>query len=338
MKAAVYNPYLDSLGGGERYTSALVRYLLDKNYQVDIYFASDMTQKIRDRFGIDVSGANFIGGKINGSYDLVFWVSDGSLPTIVNKKTIIHFQFPFSNVHGRSWQNLIKSRFYHFVVNSKFTKKYIDAEFGVNSTVIYPPIETKAYKSGTKTNSILFVSRFSNLTQQKGHKVLIDAFIKIYPQAKDWKLILAGGVGVGTHESEIEELKQLSQGKPIEIRTNPSYEQLKELYSTASIYCSPSGYGIDEDKEPTRVEHFGITVVEAMASGCVPVIFNAGGHKEIVDDQIDGYLWNTLPELETTLLNLISDGSKLSQMALASQRKSAMFDTDNFNRQFEKLI
>ncbi len=343
LRAAIHNPYWNSLGGGERYTAAFIKLLLDKDWEVDIWWPENISSQIKNRFGIDIDTANFVNPPSNYqlstiNYQLVFWVSDGSIPVSFAKKTIIHFQFPFTKVDGKSVANLIKSRFYIFVANSQFTKKIVDAEFAINSSVIYPPIETNEYKPGDKTNTILFVSRFSNLTQQKGHRVLVDAFSKIYPQVKNWKLILAGGVGVGTSDSEIKELKLLSQGKPVEIITNPSYERVKTLYSEAKIYCSPSGYGIDENREPTRVEHFGITVVEAMASGCVPVIFNAGGHKEIVDDQINGYLWNTLAELETTLLKLMTDNSKLTSMALAAREKSGMFDTNIFNSQFDKLI
>lgn len=338
LKAAIHNPYWDSMGGGERYVSAFIKLLLDKNYEVDIYFGTDLTSQIQERFDIDISGAKFVGGKIKHPYDLVFWVSDGSLPTLVGQKAIIHFQFPFVNVGGKSLKNLIKSKLYRHVANSQFTKKFVDEEFGINSTVIYPPIDTKAYSPGNKTDTILFVSRFSNLTQQKGHKILIETFLRLAPQVKNWKLILAGGVGVGTSDTNMAELENLIGGQPIEIITNPSHDQLKKLYSQAKIYCSPSGYGVDENSEPIRVEHFGITVVEAMASGCVPVIFNGGGHKEIVDNTIDGYLWNTLPELEAILLMLATNDAKLGSMTLAAREKSGMFDTANFNSQFDQLI
>jgi hypothetical protein len=36
MRAAIYNPYLDTLGGGERYTLAVATTLFKNGYQVDI--------------------------------------------------------------------------------------------------------------------------------------------------------------------------------------------------------------------------------------------------------------------------------------------------------------
>ena len=35
-RAAIYDPYLDTLGGGERYCLSVVEFLLQNNYQVDI--------------------------------------------------------------------------------------------------------------------------------------------------------------------------------------------------------------------------------------------------------------------------------------------------------------
>ena len=80
MRASVYNPYWDSMGGGERYTAAFARLLLDKGWQVDIGWTSDISQKIYNRFGINISRANFTALDNLGKYDLVFWVSDPPKP------------------------------------------------------------------------------------------------------------------------------------------------------------------------------------------------------------------------------------------------------------------
>src|SRR3989344_9144145 len=137
-RAAIHNPYWDSLGGGERYTAAFVKLLLDQGWQVDIHWSNNISQSILDRFGINISHANFIHELSTMNHELLFWLSDGSLPTSFAKKTIVHFQFPFQNVHGGSLPNLLKSRFYKFVANSQFTKQAIDKEFNINCSVIYP--------------------------------------------------------------------------------------------------------------------------------------------------------------------------------------------------------
>src|SRR3989344_4354193 len=288
-KAGIYNPYWDSLGGGERYTAAFTKLLLNHGWQIDIQWSHDISQDINNRFGLDISQANYVRQLRTMNYKLLFWLSDGSLPTSLAPKTIIHFQFPFQNVSGQSMSNIIKSRFYKFVVNSQFTKTTIDKEFNIESTVIYPPIDTSLFSPGTKQSIILYIGRFSHLTQLKGHSVLINSFKKI-----------------------------------------------QDLCSTANIFWSASGYSADK---AIQTEHFGIPVVEAMATGVVPIITNLGGHKEIVDHSQNGFLWDTPSQLERITLELIkAKSSKLQAVSQAAVVKSKIFDTSEFNRKFLKLI
>src|SRR3989344_252328 len=116
-KAAVHNPYWDSMGGGEKYTATFIRLLMDEGWDVEVCWKEDNCAKLKQRFGIDIVGVSFTKPKSSAEYDLMFWVSDGSLPTSLAKKTLIHFQCPFANIGGKQVKNLIKSRVYVFVVN-----------------------------------------------------------------------------------------------------------------------------------------------------------------------------------------------------------------------------
>ena len=342
MHAAVYNPYWETMGGGERYTASFVKLLQDSGWQVDILWPRDISPEINLRFGIDISGVNFISSTpyslITNHYQLVFWLSDGSLPTSLAKKTLIHFQFPFKNVGGKIFTNLIKSRFYTFVVNSKFTKSVVDPEFRINSTVVYPPIDTSKFKPGKKTNTILYLGRFSDLTQAKGHALLIDVFKQIYSKISGWELIIAGGTRVGTAPGQLKKLQQQAGNLPLTIITDPEFTRIREMYSHSKIFWSASGYYADEIKDPAKTEHFGISLVEAMAAGCVPLVTNHGGHKEIVDHNLNGFLWDQPGQLADLTLQIIKDPNKLGHLSLAARTRSKIFDISKFNRKFEELL
>lgn len=334
-RAGIHNPYWDSLGGGERYTTAFVKLLLDNCWQVDIQWPHDISRDINNRFGIDISSANYVSQLSTHNYQLVFWLSDGSLPISFSPKTVVHFQFPFQNVNGNSPFNFLKSRFYKFVSNSKFTKQTVDKEYNVNSTVIYPPIDTSLFTPGQKQNIILYIGRFSNLTQLKGQNTLIESFKHIYNKIPAWKLVLAGGTTVGTNQSTIDKLRKSSANLPIEIITDPSFKKIQDLCSVAKIFWSASGYSADK---AIQTEHFGITVVEAMSAGAVPIITNLGGHKEIVDYSQNGYLWDTPSQLESLTLELTTHNPQLTTLSQAAITKSKIFDTGEFNRKFMELI
>src|SRR3990172_5839180 len=191
MKAFIYSPYLDSLGGGERYMMTVAS-VLSEAYEVDVYGDHNLKDVLQKRFGIDLSKVNFIDTNSKGDgYDLSFWLSDGSIPLLHARNNFLHFQMPFRDVGGRSLLTKMKLiRVKKIVCNSNFTKYFIDDEFGIDSTVLYPPVDTKLFHPKRKENMILYVGRFSQLTQRKGQDILIKAFGKLVKKGiNDWNLV-----------------------------------------------------------------------------------------------------------------------------------------------------
>ena len=230
-KAAFFNPYLDTMGGGERYTLSFAKVLADLGWMVEIEWQDPSIKgKLETRFGQNLKALNFISDIKNGSgYDLCFWVSDGSIPLLRSRQNILHFQVPFQDVDGKSLFNRMK--FYRIniiICNSVFTKKVIDQEYGVNSAVIYPPVDVTKVKPKRKENLILYIGRFSELVQAKRQDILIDIFKKFSKKSIDWKLVLAGGVEVGAGEY-IKRLKKQAEGQQIEILEGIDYKSLLEL-------------------------------------------------------------------------------------------------------------
>ena len=341
MRAAIYNPYLDTLGGGERYTFSFSRVLVENGYNVDIEWREkSILDKASKKFGIDCSKFNISADiKRGDGYDLCFWVTDGSIPSLKSRKNILHFQVPFKDINGSSLLNKMKLfRIKKVVCNSYFTKSFIDKEYGVDSLVIHPPVDTETIKSKKKENVILYVGRFSKLMQSKRQDVLIDTFKKFYDEGfKNWKFILAGGseVGVGDY---IKKLEKTISGYPIFIIENPKFSELLNLYGKAKIFWSAAGYDIEEKKEPQRVEHFGITILEAMSGGAVPIAFAAGGHKEIIDNGLNGILWHKRSELLRETINILKDKERYAKLSESAVKRSSAFSYENFAKQIKENI
>jgi len=341
MRAAIYNPYLDTLGGGERYTLSFAKVLEKSGYAVDLEWKDIGIKDILGRrFGIKLDGINIVKDiKRGDGYDLCFWVSDGSIPLLHARKNILHFQVPFHNVGGKSLLNRMKLfRINKIVCNSHFTKSFIDKEYGVESVVIYPPVDVEHIKPKRKENIILFVGRFSQILQNKGQDVLIRSFKKIYDEGlKNWKLVLAGGVEVGVG-GYVERLRNMAFSYPIEIIESPDYKTLRDLYGKAKIFWSASGFGVNEVKNPEKVEHFGITVVEAMAGGAVPIVYDAGGHKEIISDRINGFLWLKTGNLIKVTRKLIEERSLLRNISVKAVDSSWKYSYERFKSDVEKIL
>ncbi|MFC1653750.1 glycosyltransferase family 4 protein [Patescibacteria group bacterium] len=344
MRAGIYSPYWDTLGGGEYYASNFARSVVHLGYQVDLLSNNtNLIDDLESRFGINLDGvvinksANQKFSKsilekrtVTKNYDLFFFVSDGSIPFLFSKNNILHFQVPFHNVGGKKFINKIKlSKINNIVCNSKFTKKVIDSEFGADSKIIYPAV--KKITPSKKENVILSVGRFDNLMQSKRQDVLISAFKKL--NKKNWKLVLAGGVLHG--DEYVNKLREEAKGLNIEIKTNLSYKNLKTLYSKAKIFWHAAGYDLDVAKNPEKAEHFGISTVEAMSAESIPIVYNAGGLKEIVSHNKTGYLWSTVDELVLETQKVIKSEPKILENVV---KKSQQFSQGVFDECVKKIV
>jgi glycosyltransferase involved in cell wall biosynthesis len=96
--------------------------------------------------------------------------------------------------------------------------------------------------------------------------------------------------------------------------------------------------GEDENRHPEKFEHFGITTVEAMASGCIPVVINKGGQVEIIQDGYNGFLFESWEQMDALTLKICAkpdDYANISQNALTSSKN---FSSDIFRKQLISII
>jgi glycosyltransferase involved in cell wall biosynthesis len=144
---------------------------------------------------------------------------------------------------------------------------------------------------------------------------------------------LVGGILKG-HENYLEELKKMANGK-IFFHNNLSFKELVKLYGESSIYWHAAGFG---ETDPEKMEHFGMTTVEAMASGCIPVVINLGGQPEIVDQNENGFLWDNPSEMINQTVKLIKDQNLLKSYSQKAIEKSKMFSKNKFFQNIEGII
>src|SRR5207253_1817217 len=123
--------------------------------------------------------------------------------------------------------------------------------------------------------------------------------------SEGWQLHFAGSVAEDSGALKyIISLTQKAKGLPVYFHFNCSFPELKELFNKATIYWHATGYGSDPEKYPQRQEHFGITTVEAMSAGAIPVVINSAGQKESVAQGQNGFLWSTTKELANYTLKI----------------------------------
>ena len=349
MNIGIYNPYLDTLGGGERYCLDIASCLAVK-HDVHIFWDDpEILTRARRRFHTDTTGITLVpniwkSGNIftraqqTRRYDVIFFVSDGSIPFVFSKKAFLIFQFPVPWVQGKNFLTRLKvRRVTGILCYSDFVKTHLDRTFGEQATILAPAIDVQSFMPRRKERLILSVGRFTTGMNAKKQAVLIDTFKRMYDERlKDWRLILAGGL-LKADIPFVEELRKKAKGYPIELLTNVSIEALRSLYGRARIYWHAAGVAENLERNPGRAEPFGITTLEAMSPGAVPIVFAGGGQKDIVGNWFDGFLGQTTDELREKTLTLINDTKIWSRFSKAARARAKDFSKVRFCREIQSL-
>jgi glycosyltransferase involved in cell wall biosynthesis len=218
---------------------------------------------------------------------------------------------------------------------SQFTQRWIGRYWGLPSALLYPPVDVEQIAcecQEARNPYILSVGRFFAGQHNKQHLAMIAAFRRLVDAGLvGWDLRLVGGVTPGTaHARYLEQVRARAKGYPIHIEAGLPFDQLVQRYREAAIYWHAAGYGVDEQRAPIKAEHFGITTVEAMAAGCVPVVLGRGGQPELVTHGVDGFLWQTLDELGAYTLALVKNEERRRSMATAAALAARRFDNGHF--------
>ena len=223
---------------------------------------------------------------------------------------------------------------------SEFTQYWVKKYWGMNSTILYPPVSTADFvPAKKKSNNILHVGRFFVGGHSKKQLELVRAFKQLVDSGiRDWQLHLVGGVADGSiHRQYVEKIQEEAENYPIFLHTDASFSTLKKLMAESKIYWHATGLDENEQKNPIQMEHFGITTVEAMASGCVPVVIDKGGQPEIVTKE-SGFIWSTRDELITHTKELIQNEELLKSLAGNSVERSKYFSREKFKDRFKSIL
>ena len=222
---------------------------------------------------------------------------------------------------------------------TRYTQRWTRHYWRRESELLYPLVEP--LRAQPKTNTIVSVGRFRAGALNKKQEALVRAFREMVEAGlQGWQLHLIGGLtDEPEHLAYFAGLQNAAQGYPIHLHPNLAYPHMAEALGRARFYWHATGFGEDLQKYPDRAEHFGISTVEAMSAGCVPVVIDAGGQPEIVQAGECGLLWRTLDELKAGTLQLIQQPEHAAVLAQHAQQRAAQFcDRAAFNRQVLGLL
>lgn len=351
LKVSLYDPFLDTLGGGELHVLSILQVLSSKGYEPTIFWDKDLSKEIEQKFSLHyinkmkwapnvfrTKNSAFKKFNLLKDFDIFIYATDGSYFFSGAKRNYIFCMVPDKKLYNMNIINRLKTSNYRFITNSQFTSNWLK-HWGIKNQVIYPYINDVFFRDTVKKEKmILSVGRFFPHLHSKQHEVIINMFNNLIRSDKNigqYRLILAGGLKDEDKEYFAKLQSKTEDAPNIELKPNVSFTELVTLYQKSEFFWHFAGYGVDEKIHPEQVEHLGITPLEAMISGCTTFCYNAGGPKEIIIDGKNGFLFNTPKEL----FNKMELGMKNKELGMKIRKNAVGFVNKHFSHEvFEKRV
>lgn len=344
MKIGIYDPYLHILGGAERYLFSIAHCY--KGEEVTFFANGQYLNQAEKKFGLDLA---FIKTQqwpferkkrqsLLSGYDIMFYITDGSLFVSSAKKNVLIIQSP-KHIPKRNIVNLIKMRSWQKVFcYSDFMTQIVKNKLGVKAETVFVPIALPKENKIKKQNQILSVGRFFPNLHSKKQKEMVKFFQELIREGTtDAHLHLVGSIDPGG-ENYFAEVQKLVHDLPITIHTNISYPELIKLYQSAKVYWHATGYGEDLVSHPERAEHFGVTTVEAMSYKAVPIVFAGGGQTEIVIDGSNGFIWKDGEQLKKYTKEILHNQKMYAKLSEAAYRTASGYSQDKFCEKLHEVL
>ena len=352
---AIFTPFPLIPGGGERFILTLAS-ALSGDFAVTIVTPNPYSRlRLRNmdlELGIDLSCCDLMSEREFRTVprpDFMVTLGNHIVPPIelMAKYGIYVCQFPFrlpadEIIRSRD----IASSYMEIIVYSEYTRANVYnalSAYQMKPTpirVLHPPVPRVGGDAQVKENKILSVGRFFDGGHCKRHDVMIEVFQALHKEiGGNIELHLAGS-STPTNIAYLDRLKRQADGFPIFFHVNVPVKGLYQLYREAAVYWHATGINCDLDSHPEQAEHFGISLVEAMSAECVPLAFNAGGPREIIEHSVNGFLYNSVDELLEMTLRLFEPSYLPTRYthARAARERAAIFSEERFIEKVRKMV
>lgn len=206
------------------------------------------------------------------------------------------------------------------IVLTDYDKKEYAKHFDIQPIRIYNPLPYQCnYIQKRMTNTVLFVGRLHY--DVKGLDFLVDIIVALEKLIDDFKVVIVGdGNGKNVFINKAKNNGVFHRIEMVGEQTN-----VKKYYQDARVCVVPS-----------RVEGFGMVIIEAFEAGVPVVAFENAGPSELIEDGITGFIikkFNT-DDFAEKVSRLFSDDALCQQMRCNVQKKAKNFSRETIGNQW----
>lgn len=239
------------------------------------------------------------------------------------------------------WSRFLISQMDEVISTSQKTASYLRRpsvviRHGIDPAQFHPPADRSQARAKLGIPEMRLVGCFGRIRKQKGTDVFVRAMIRVLPKHPDWGAAVLGRAAAH-HIPFVKQLKRIVRKAGLENRI---------LFpSEVAPSATPDWYrALDIFVAPQRWEGFGVTPLEAMASGLPVVATMVGAFPELVVPGVTGELIppGDVDAMAESLDKLLSNPHQIA--LLGSQARKHVCDTfsitaeaDAINRVYSRL-
>jgi len=264
--------------GGSEYIRDVLLQTLSETHHIELFIPKRHIKLPYIRRYIDIN--RFINTRKLDNNDLIIETSGSLIPIFYSKKPYIAYCNGLSNT---KWHRIPDN--ITIISNSNYTKNIIKSKLGINTEIIYPPIDIQSWNNNNNKSGVITTTRPSK-------------------------------------EKNPETLNKIMKHIPVKILYDIPHNQIHQHTCKAKVFLS------------TSIETFGISTVESIASGCIPIVPNNSAHLEAVP--FNELRYNNIDHAIEKIQYAIN--GEYDHLIPSLQQHIQQFDQSIFINKFNQLI
>jgi glycosyltransferase involved in cell wall biosynthesis len=227
-----------------------------------------------------------------------------------------------------AYDNLMKNS--TILTNSDYTHKAIFKTYGIDDAIILnPPVDVDIFRNSTlllpssdeREDIILVVSRIDPFKRIE-NAIMVAKLLKENNMGKGMKIVGSLDYYYYDYYSHLKKMiVDFNLVDYVTLEIDISLDKLLSVMSKSKVYF-----------HPRPREHFGISIVEAMSAGLVPVVPDIGGQTEFVPSKYHFHTLEQAAQIMSSAFNIPD-----SERILISNSVNK-FSASNYIRGFQQVI
>ena len=174
-------------------------------------------------------------------------------------------------------------------------------------------------------------------SHNKNHEIILKIFTSMHEKNFDFEFKI---IGFCNDYKYLNYLKKYEIENKISILNDISDSIKNKLLETSEFIIQATGMNLSEQDKCFAFEHFGISVIEGLNYGCIPIVTNGGFFPYYIKHNRNGFLFKNTSEAKDIIMSILNQSRKLNTKKIQDYNYTIIkkFDKDNYMKNFKEIL